>query len=241
MIYSKSASVVLLVTALLFGNSDCLEAVSRKPKIKVVEPVQPKSESYYDNIWRKWQVGSKKDQAEVLKDLRATVKKNNDEFMAHYYLGIMLTEEGNLIQATNHLENSLAGFPKSADIYARIAENYEKRNKPAIAITNYEKALELDSNNATALSKLGLNALSNGESALAEAYLSKAKTIEPEKVETIVGLAAAFNENSKPSEAVPLLDQALLFDGTNAEAYWQLAKAYEKLAQADKAAANYTK
>lgn len=231
-------SLLSLLTFCLVSPCPVVLAAPRRPKVKTIEPAPIITEAYYDKTWRTWQVGSKKEKAEVLKELKAIVKKAPEEFMAHYYLGIMNAEEGSNSQALNHLETALLGFPKSADIHSRIGELLYAKDEEA-AIDHFEAALKLEANNAKALTRLGIYQLESGDLDAALDLLTRARQLQPDNPEILRALGAILIDKNSAKEALPIIEQALLFDQKHAETHWILAKAYEKLEQPEKAAEHY--
>jgi tetratricopeptide (TPR) repeat protein len=216
-----------------------LSAVVRKKKIPLAkEPLQI-SEAVYDKAWRDFQVGNKKEKAEVIKSLRAIARKAPEEFMAHYYLGIMISQEGSPAQALRHFETALLGFPKSADIHVRMGELLDARNKSDDAIEHYESALALEPGNGKALARLGMAEFENGNLKEAHDMLYKARQVLPDNPEILRGLGSVMIDLGSTKEAIEVLEQALLFDQKHAETHWLLAKAYESAKYSDKAAEHY--
>ena len=95
----KLVSLALIISGHGLISTEPAAAATRRPKVKLQQPKQEISEAYYDKAWRTWQIGSKKEKEEVIKSLRSIVRKSPEEFMAHYYLGIMVAEEGSPAQA----------------------------------------------------------------------------------------------------------------------------------------------
>ena len=232
----KLVSLALIISGHGLINTEPAAAATRRPKIKLQQPKQEISEAYYDKAWRTWQIGSKKEKEEVIKSLRSIVRKSPEEFMAHYYLGIMVSEEGSPTQALRHLETALVGFPKSADIHVRMGTLLDSSKKSDQAVEHYRKALELEPANAKALSRLGIYELENSNLDKAYDLLYKARQVQPDNPDTLRGLGSILVEKNNPKEALPILEQALLFDQKHAETHWLLARAYEQAGQPEKAA-----
>lgn len=232
----KLVSLSLIISGHGLINTEPAAAATRRPKVKLQQPKQEISEAYYDKAWRTWQIGSKKEKEEVIKSLRSIVRKSPEEFMAHYYLGIMVSEEGSPTQALRHLETALVGFPKSADIHVRMGTLLDSSKKSDQAVEHYRKALELEPANAKALSRLGIYELENSNLDKAYDLLYKARQVQPDNPDTLRGLGSILVEKNNPKEALPILEQALLFDQKHAETHWLLARAYEQSGQPEKAA-----
>ncbi len=232
----KLVSLSLIISGHGLINTEPAAAATRRPKVKLQQPKQEISEAYYDKAWRTWQIGSKKEKEEVIKSLRSIVRKSPEEFMAHYYLGIMVSEEGSPAQALRYLETALVGFPKSADIHVRMGTLLDSSKKSDQAVEHYRKALELEPANAKALSRLGIYELENSNLDKAYDLLYKARQVQPDNPDTLRGLGSILVEKNNPKEALPILEQALLFDQKHAETHWLLARAYEQAGQPEKAA-----
>lgn len=237
---NRLSELLILSIALccLFAAPDLSAAVRRKKIPLAAEPVQI-SEAFYDKAWRDFQIGNKKEKAEVIKSLRAIARKSPEEFMAHYYLGIMISQEGSPAQALRHFETALLGFPKSADIHVRIGELLDARNKTDEAIEHYESALALEPGNGKALARLGMFELEQGNLKEAREMLAKARQVQPDNPDVLRGLGAVLIDLDSAREAIEILEQALLFDQKHAETHWLLARAYESVQNADKAAEHY--
>ena len=203
-----------------------------KSKKQTINP----TESFYDKIWEKFKVGNKGDREDVIKTLKKIIKDTPDEFMAYYYLGIMLNEEGQSSQALNHFEIALSGFPKSADIHLRMAKILDEKNKRDEANAHYQQALTLNPNSPQALSRVGIMEMENKNYKKAADYLQKARDLQPDNSETLKALGETWLELGNYSSACDILEQVLLFDETDANVHLLLGKAYEKNGSHEKAA-----
>ncbi len=238
----KIATGGLLMAAMLVSGLATPAEAAKKAKAKSSKTSFTTTEvtdAFYDKAWRNFQIGSKKERQEVISALKAIVKKNAEEFMAHYYLGIMMSEEESTTAALKHLETALLGFPKSADIHVRIAKILTEKNKSDEALEHYREAIKLDPNNGPALSEVGIAEMEMGNNDLAFELLFKARQAQPDNVMTLRGLGAVMIERSENAEAAKILEQALLFDPKHADTHWLLAKAYENLQKPDKASEHY--
>lgn len=186
------------------------------------------NDSFYDKAWRNFQIGSKKERKDVITALKAVVRKNPEEFMANYYLGIMTAEEDSPTSALRYFQTALAGFPKSADIHIRIAKILDEKGKYEEALEHYQKALEIEPVNGAALSRVGIAELEMGNNDEAYDLLFKARQAQPDNPDTLRSLGAVMIERGEIDEAVKVLDQALMFDQKHAETHWLIGKAFEK-------------
>ena len=94
----------------------------------------------------------------------------------------------------------------------------ERQGKLEAAQFNYQKALELDNDNKTALQRLGLIAASLGNDAEAVKQLKMAFKHDPDDIETLVALGFATARLGQPDWAVSYLGRAAALEPDNAEA-----------------------
>jgi tetratricopeptide (TPR) repeat protein len=238
--YNKYLAISCLLAILSISyTAPRLEARRKSTKSKVSYTTLNIDDAFYDKAWKNFQIGSTKDKKKVISALKKVIKKAPEEFMAYYYLGIMESEQGNTARAIKYLETAVLGFPKSADIYFRIAKLYEIKKKHELAIENYRKTVSLDPNHGPALSKVGKDELENGNIEKAYQLLTKAYELEPDNPETMETLGAVRVEKKEFKAAIDNLQQALKFNQKNPQVHWLLAKSYEGIGDSEKAAQSY--
>lgn len=235
-IFRNPAPFTVMVAIILLLSFPILALATKKKNSFTTTEV---TEAFYDKAWLNFQIGSKKERLEVINALKAIVRKKPEEFMAHYYLGIMFAEEGSPAIALKHLRTALVGFPKSADINVRIAKILDQQNKVDEAIKHYREAIKLDPNNGTALSRVGIAEFEMGNIDLAFELLCKARESQPENVETLRALGKVMTKRGDNQEAIKVLKQALLFDERHSGTHLLLAKAYENLGKFEQATNHY--
>jgi tetratricopeptide (TPR) repeat protein len=84
------------------------------------------------------------------KKLESVVRYPQTAAAAHYYLGRMANQEGNLDEAARELRRALQANPKLANAYAELGLLYMKQKQNVEAEKWLERALELDPDNYTA-------------------------------------------------------------------------------------------
>jgi tetratricopeptide (TPR) repeat protein len=234
-IFLNSIGCALVAALCLISQPDNAFAAKKSTSFTTTEV----NDAFYDKAWRNFQIGTKKERNDVINALKGVVRKNPEAFMAHYYLGIMISEDGSPTTALRHFETALVGFPKSADIHVRIGKILDDKNKFEEATEHYRKAIELNPNNGTALSRVGIAELERGNNDQAYELLVRARQHEPDNPATLRGLGSILTETGNKDEAVKILEQALLFDQKHAETHWLLARAYESLRKPEKASEHY--
>jgi tetratricopeptide (TPR) repeat protein len=197
-------------------------------------------DTFYDNVWRQFEVGSAPEKKDAIAQFKARLKIDPNDGVAHYYLGLMLMQEGKNKPAEEHLRAALVIYPDSADVKAKLAElmgGTRKGSDEATAM--YEQLLAENPHHAEALSYLGLKALAEEQAEQAIDLLSRAHVANPENHETIRGLGIAMHNVRRFAEAVDSLKKALVFDDTDAEVHFLLGKCYEQTNKAVEAAAAF--
>src|SRR5258708_36255516 len=74
----------------------------------------------------------------------ATLQKNPDCWMAHYNLGIVLSEQGEADQAIDHYRRSVALRPDYAEAHYNLGRLLVEHGQLADAIAHYGTAAALD-------------------------------------------------------------------------------------------------
>lgn len=69
-------------------------------------------------------------------------------------LGYLSLQSGKIDDAIELFELNVLAYPNSSNVYDSLAEAYMKTGKNALAIKNYQKSLELNSNNTNAIKML---------------------------------------------------------------------------------------
>ncbi len=207
----------------------------KKTDDAAVQPDRP--DSWYENAWREFEMGSAKEKKQAISALKKVLKQDPSDSLAHYYLGIMLSQEGPLKQAETHLRAALQAWPESDDVMSRLADVLLQRNQGEEAMALLEKVRQLNPRHPAALGRLGLQALEEQKFDEAIDLLTQARAVAPEDRDVLRGLGAALSAKNRHAEAVEALKACLLLDDSDAEAHWLLGKAYEALNKPAEAAA----
>lgn len=214
---------------------------TRKKKSESASSATSSPERYYETIWQRYQVGSPKERQAVVSELKARSKQDPSDGTCHYYLGMMLAEEGGSKSAEEHLRAAAAAFPESPDVLYCLAEQLLARHKPEESAPLYEKILTLAPNHGGALTRLGLKALDEAQYPKALELLTAARAANPDNRETLRGLAVALHSTGKPAEAIDLFKTVLALDEKDPEAWMLLGKSYESQGKVGEAAAAFEK
>lgn len=93
--------------------------------------------------------------------------------------------------------------PKSTTILNNRATVYRALRKYPEAIADYDKVLEIDSVNSTALFNRGYTRTLTGDTAGAEADLVKYERVTGDTINTATALAVLYSNTDRPAEAIP--------------------------------------
>ena len=137
---------------------------------------------------------------------------------AHYLLGALLGESGELGEAGSHLEQALAVKPDFTDAYAALGNVRLLQGDEQAALASYEQALLLDPNCAPAHSNLGLLHQRQGRTAAALQEFRLAYQVAPDLPDLLKNLTLAHINLEQYDAALALLDPVLLVQPHNVEA-----------------------
>lgn len=209
---------------------------TRKKKQESASSAASSPERYYETIWQRYQIGTPKERQAVVSELKARSKQDPTDGTCHYYLGMMLAEDGGSKSAEEHLRAAAAAFPESPDVLYCLAEQLLARHKPEEAAPLYEKIITLSPNHGGALTRLGLKALDEAQYPKALELLTAARAANPDNRETLRGLAVAMHQSARPTEAIDLFKTVLALDEKDPEAWMLLGKSYESQGKVSEAA-----
>ena len=144
---------------------------------------------------------------------RATLQENPGCWMAHYNLGVVLSEQGEADQAIDHYRRAVDLRPDYAKAHYNLGRLLVEHGQLADAIAHCEKAAALNPADADAQNNLGVTLFGIGRADDAIAHYRKALEISPENVAALSNLAWLLATSSDPSlrngsEAVRLAERA---------------------------------
>ncbi|MEO8133952.1 MAG: tetratricopeptide repeat protein [Betaproteobacteria bacterium] len=171
--------------------------------------------------------------AEAVVEYKRALVAKPDHAKAHNNLALALVELGELDDAASHFKASLAIEPK-AEIYSDLGFTMAQLGNSQEALADYQKALELDPNCASAHFNLAVTSVRAGDFAEAEAHYRQALRGRP-TAETHNGLGYVLAQQGREDDAIAEFRKAIEVDAKFTPAYNNLAGALEeqgKLAEA---------
>ncbi|MGD0650345.1 MAG: tetratricopeptide repeat protein [Verrucomicrobiia bacterium] len=170
---------------------------------------------------------------------RDTRAKNPDAWLAHYNLGVVLTDQGKFAEAIAEYTAALRVKPDYVEAHNNLGLMLAGLGKTAEAITEYTAALRIDPDNADAHNNLGVALVSQGEVAKAIGQYGQALRIQPDFAEAHNNLGYALLRLGKASEAIGQYEQALRIQPDSAEVHYNLGTALLQLGKVTEAIAQY--
>jgi tetratricopeptide (TPR) repeat protein len=171
----------------------------------------------------------------------ATLQKNPDCWMAHYNLGIVLSEQGEPDQAIEHYRQAVALRPDYAEAHYNLARLLVDLGQLNGAIAHYERATAINPTDAEAQNNLGATLFGMGRADDAIAHYQKALEIRPDYPEASCNLANALIAKGDFDGAIARYTACLAAMPEQEEAQYNLASALLHKGRANEAIIQYQK
>ena len=171
----------------------------------------------------------------------ATLKKNPGCWMAHYNLGIVLSEQREAEQAIDHYSRAIALRPDYAEAHYNLGRLLVEKGQLDDAIAHYERAAAINPADAEAQNNLGVTLFESGRADDAIAHYQKALEIRPEYAEVSCNLANALIAKGDFDAAIIRYTACLAAIPEHEEAQYNLASALLHKGRTDEAIIQYQK
>lgn len=125
----------------------------------------------------------------------------------------------------------IAADPRMPDVHYRLGRalllsSKDNKEEQDAALSELHEALKMDPRNAPAAYEIGQVYRRRGQVEEAEAYFSRAVTVDPHREDAQIALAQALLALHQPAEALPHLRMAVQLDLGNGAAHFLLAGVY---------------
>jgi len=164
-----------------------------------------------------------------------TLQVNGNSFLAHSNLGFVLAEQGQDVEAINHLNEALRLEPESPITHLNLGGALERQGRFEDAVHHYNEALRIVPTYARAHTNLGVALAKQGQYDEAIEHHTEALRIEPGFAEAHNNLANVLAGQGEFEAAMQHYTEALRLNPGYAQAHTNLGVAYAMQKQFDKA------
>jgi len=171
----------------------------------------------------------------------ATLKRNPGCWMAHYNLGIALSEQDDTDGAIGHYRQALDLRPSYAEAHYNLGRLLVQEGQLEEAITHYKKALEINPADAEAHNNLGATLFASGHVDEAIVHYQKALAIRPDYADASCNLASSLLSEGDLDGAIAYYSACLAVSPNQVEAQYNLASALFRTGRTDEAIVHYQK
>ncbi len=168
------------------------------------------------------------------------LRVTEDNYVAHYNLGIDLLERNETTEAIRHLAEAVRIQPRFAEAHNNLGNSLEQLGRRAEAIDHYSRALRANPSMATAHYNLGLALAKQGKAPEAIHHLSEALRTRPGYAEAHNNLAIVLADQGRTDEAIDHLAEALRIDPEYARAHFNLGVVLADQGRLDEAIRHYS-
>ena len=171
----------------------------------------------------------------------ATLEKNPSCWMAHYNLGIVLSQQREADQAIEHYRQAVALRPDYAEAHYNLGRLLVERGQLNDAIAHYERAAAINPADAEAQNNLGITLFGIGRADDAIAHYQKALEIRPDYAESSCNLANVLIAKGDFDGAIVRYRACLAVIPDQEEAQYNFASALLRTGRTDEAIVEYQK
>jgi tetratricopeptide (TPR) repeat protein len=184
-----------------------------------------------------WKQSGRYTYAETL--YRTIVTRNDNCWLAHNNLGLLLMNMGRPDEALAHFLKALELNPSYGDAHYNLGVLLEKMGRIEEDMAHYQKALEINPNYIDAHNNLGLLLEKIGRPEEAMAHYQKALEINPNYGYVHYNLGILLADMGRTYEAMVHYQKALELNPNHAEAHNNLGALLAKMGRTDEAIAHY--
>lgn len=142
----------------------------------------------------------------------AVIARNPGCWMAHFNLGNLLRESGEIDRAIQHYERALQANARLPDAHSNLGVALQARGRVDEAVAHYEEALRIDPNYFYAQNQLGVVLSQQRKFAEALAHHQAALRLNPGRPQTHAYLGNAFRNLGQLEQSAAHYEEALRLD-----------------------------
>ncbi|MBC8185904.1 tetratricopeptide repeat protein [candidate division KSB1 bacterium] len=148
------------------------------------------------------------------------------EFKAKIKEAEALIENGNQFQAIAEYEKIVEEYPDHVSSWKRLAQLYNRNDKPEKSVTCYEKIVEANPLDSQAMKILAQNYIRNDRQKDAINLLEKVVVLEPDSLRIHKKLARLYSGNNMPKKLINQYEKIVQLDSTDTQTMKKLAANY---------------
>jgi tetratricopeptide (TPR) repeat protein len=168
-----------------------------------------------------------------------TLACTSGNYVAHSDLGVMLTLQGRLDEATEHFQKALEICPGYPECYNNLGNVLVKKGQVDDAIGHFQKAIKLNPNHAEFYINLGIQLATRGRTTEAIAQFRRTIELKPDFAEAYYNLGMAFGTLGQLDEAAGQYRKAIQLKPDYANAHGNLANVLVAQGRLDEAITEY--
>lgn len=138
-------------------------------------------------------------------------------------------------KARASLNEAITLDPTNDLAFARLGSLYESEDNDTLAITNYEKALNLNPQNTYLLEPLAVASYEKGDLAKAESYLDRADAVGGGSTGTAFLRGVILFKKDQPASALAQFEKVIAADSRHSMSYYYRGLVLDKLGSAQQA------
>jgi tetratricopeptide (TPR) repeat protein len=170
---------------------------------------------------------------------QTTITRNDNSWMAHNNLGLLLAKRGRTDEAIAHYQKALEINPNHAEAHNNLGVLLADIGRTDEAIAHYRQALEINPNYGNAHYNLGVQLADIGRTDEAMAHYQKALEINPNHVEAHTNLGLLLAKRGRTDEAIAHYQKALEINPNHGDAHYYLGIQLAQIGRTDEAIAHY--
>ena len=170
---------------------------------------------------------------------RHTIAVTEDNYIAHYNLGLALDKKDKTAEAIHQYQEVLRLKPNFARAYASLGDDWAATGQTDKAIGEYQEAVRLAPDNASARNNLGVALFKTGRTDEAIKQYQEVIRLTPDNASTRNNLAAAFYNLGQTDEAIHQFQEAVRLQPDYVEARFNWAKVLAKEGRTTEAIRQY--
>jgi tetratricopeptide (TPR) repeat protein len=167
------------------------------------------------------------------RELEAVVKDDGNNALYSYWLGRLDYDADQYDSAILHFQKAIEFAPDMAQAYNNLGLCYDRQNRKALAVANYQKAIDLNLKfghaDAWPYLNLAITERALNQPKAAETHLREAIRLDPNLAPAHFQLGNILEDNGQTKEAIGQFQDAARIDPNYAEPHYALARNYRKL------------